>query len=105
MANVDRMHEPVVPIKRPKKKQEKKLKNGNNKIQKYIKIFNQIGVIVFMSEKTCITDNVRFELTTNIFVIVFKTNGINHLTQLSELGKITFFVCCFYINKRVKHII
>jgi len=38
IAVVDKKQEPVVPIKRPKPTQEMKLKNGNNKIQRYIKL-------------------------------------------------------------------
>ena len=36
MAKVDKMHEPAIPIYRPKKKHEIKLRNGKNIIQKYI---------------------------------------------------------------------
>jgi hypothetical protein len=36
-ADVDKKHEPEIPIKRPKHIQEMKLKNGKIKIQKYIK--------------------------------------------------------------------
>ena len=38
MAKVDNIQEPLIPIKRPKQIQEKKLKKGKTKIQKYIKI-------------------------------------------------------------------
>jgi hypothetical protein len=37
IAAVDNKHEPAIPIKRPKKKQEIKLKKGNTIIHKYIK--------------------------------------------------------------------
>jgi hypothetical protein len=36
IALVDKKQEPEVPIKRPKQAQERKLKKGNNKIQRYI---------------------------------------------------------------------
>ena len=36
IALVDNKQEPEVPIKRPKQAQERKLKKGNNKIQRYI---------------------------------------------------------------------
>jgi len=36
MAEVDKKQAPEVPIKRPKKMQDKKLKNGSVKIQRYI---------------------------------------------------------------------
>jgi hypothetical protein len=38
MANVDKKQDPAIPINRPKKKQEIKLKKGNNKIQEYINL-------------------------------------------------------------------
>jgi hypothetical protein len=37
IANVDNIQEPLIPIKRPKQTQEKKLKKGKTKMQKYIK--------------------------------------------------------------------
>lgn len=37
IAAVDKKQEPAIPIKRPKKTQDKKLKNGNNRTEKYIK--------------------------------------------------------------------
>jgi hypothetical protein len=37
IAAVDKIHDPKIPIKRPNKKHEKKLKNGSIKIHKYIK--------------------------------------------------------------------
>ena len=37
IANVDKIQDPAIPINRPKKKQEIKLKKGNKIIQKYIK--------------------------------------------------------------------
>ncbi len=36
--NVAKIHEPKIPINRPNKAVEKKLKNGNNKIERYIKL-------------------------------------------------------------------
>ena len=36
IAEVDKIHDPKIPIKRPNKKQDIKLKNGNNIIHKYI---------------------------------------------------------------------
>jgi hypothetical protein len=36
IAAVDNIHEPAIPMKRPKKKQEMKLKKGNTIIHKYI---------------------------------------------------------------------
>jgi hypothetical protein len=38
MAVVAKIQEPLIPIKRPKQIQEKKLKKGKTKMQKYIKI-------------------------------------------------------------------
>ena len=38
MANVDKMHEPLIPIKRPKQTQVRKLTKGKTRMQKYIKI-------------------------------------------------------------------
>ena len=38
IAKVAKIQEPKIPIKRPSKWVEKKLKNGNNKIERYIKI-------------------------------------------------------------------
>ena len=35
---VAKIQEPKIPIKRPNKLAERKLKNGNNKIERYIKI-------------------------------------------------------------------
>ena len=37
IAEVDRKQEPEIPIKRPKQIQDKKLKKGKTRIQKYIK--------------------------------------------------------------------
>jgi hypothetical protein len=36
IAKVDKIHEPLIPINRPKKVHEKKLKNGIVNMQKYI---------------------------------------------------------------------
>lgn len=40
IAKVDKIQDPLIPIKRPKQMQEKKLKKGNTNMQKYIKTKN-----------------------------------------------------------------
>ena len=42
IAKVDKIHEPLIPINRPKKVHEKKLKNGIVNMQKYIIKFSSI---------------------------------------------------------------
>jgi hypothetical protein len=46
MAVVETMHEPNIPINRPKKKQDIKLKNGNIIIHKYIKKYIILTIIL-----------------------------------------------------------